>query len=297
MHLIRAATLTVENLKRSQAAYCKWLNYKTVERGEIDEDLAASWGTPGTAGQPYCILRPASKAPVYIRLIEQPARKDYEPLRTYGWAAIEICNQDTLKVNARMEKSPFEIIGPPKELDGMPAIFPMQVQGLDKEIVYLTEIRENLEDYDLPRAKSFIDKLFILVMACSDLEVTGKWLEEHLLISKGRSIEIIYSMINNAFDLPADTKHALATLKHERDVFLEIDTYPRGATLRPRHDGMLPPCGAIGSFIHPEFDKLIAVNKGQWITRPVPRDGVMYKGKRAGTLRDPDGTLIEMIEA
>lgn len=296
MHLIRAATLTVENLRRSQVAYCKWLNYKTVERGEVTEDLAASWGAPNTAGQPYCVLQPSSKAPVYIRLIEQPVREDYEPLKTYGWAAIEICNQDTLAVNARMEKSPFEIIGPPQVLDGMPAIFPMQVKGLDQEIVYLTEIRDDMEEYDLPRARSLIDKLFILVMACSDMEASGKWLEEHLLIEKGRSMEIIYSMINNAFDLPVDTKHALATLKHKRDVFLEIDEYPEGVTAREAHDGMLPPCVAIGSFVHPEFDKLIEINKGLWITPPSPRQGVIYKGKRVGTLRDPDGTLIEMIE-
>ena len=296
MPLIRAATITVEDLKRSQAAYCKWLNYKTVERGDVREDLAASWGAPNTAGQPYCVLQPASKAPVYLRLIEQPVKEDYEPLRTYGWAAIEICNQDTLAVNARMEKSPFEIIGPPKELDGMPAIFPMQVKGLDKEIVYLTEIRADMLEYDLPRANSLVDKLFILVMACSNMEKTGQWLEDHMLINKGRSIEIVYSMINNAFDLPANTKHALVTLKHKRDVFLEIDQYPKGATSRASHEGMLPPCAAIGSFIHPEFEKLLEANKGQWVTRPIHRDGVVYKGKRAGTLRDPDGTLIEMIE-
>jgi len=297
MHLIRAATLTVSDLKRSQAAYCKWLDYKTVEHGKIDEALAASWDALNTAGRPYCILQPASKAPVYIRLIEQPTKKDYLPLRTYGWAAIEICNQDTLAVNKRMEKSPFEIIGPPKELDGMPAIFPMQVKGLDQEIVYLTEIRDDLEAYDLPRAASLIDKLFILVMACSDMEKTGTWLEKHLLITKGRSMEIIYSMINYAFDMPPETKHAIATLKHGRDVFLEIDTYPEGTTPRAAYNGMLPPCAAVGSFIHPEFDKLIEINKSHWITPPVKRDGVMYKGKRAGTLRDPDGTLIEMIEA
>ena len=297
MRLMRAATLTVSDLGHSKSLYCDWLDYSCIENGIIDDELAASWGTPKTAGQPYAVLQPASGADVFIRLIEQPAIAEYKALRSYGWAAIEICNQNTLKVNARMERSPFKIIGPPKELDGMPAIFPMQVKGPDKEIVYLTEIRDDLEAYDLPRAESLIDKLFILVMACSDMEASGAWLEKHLLIEKGRSMEIIYSMINKAFDLPADTKHALATLKHERDVFLEIDEYPKGATIRKTHNGMLPPCAAIGSFIHPEFDKLMEVNKGHWISLPKARNGAIYKGKRAGTLRDPDGTLIEMIEA
>lgn len=297
MRLMRAATLSVSNLEHSKSLYCDWLDYGCIEDDIIDDDLAASWGTPKTAAQPYAVLQPASEADVFIRLIEQPKVAEYEALRSYGWAAIEICNQNTLKVNARMERSPFEIIGPPKELDGMPAIFPMQVKGPDKEIVYLTEIRDDLEAYDLPRAKSLIDKLFILVIACSDMEASGAWLEKHLLIEKGRSMEIIYSMINKAFDLPADTKHALATLKHERDVFLEIDEYPKGTIARKTHKGMLPPCAAIGSFIHPEFDKLVDINKGHWITPPKARDGAIYKGKRAGTLRDPDGTLIEMIEA
>jgi hypothetical protein len=297
MQLIRASTLTVSDLNTSATLYCDWLDYKTVETGQIDPALAISWGAPKTSGRKYAVLQPASGADVFIRLIEQPTVESYRALRTFGWAAIEICNQDTLAVNARMERSPFEIIGPPKELDGMPAIFPMQVKGPDQEIVYLTEIRSDLDEYDLPRAESLIDKLFILVMACSDLEVTGKWLEKHMLISKGRSIEIIYSMINNAFELPPDTKHALATLKHGRDVFLEIDTYPEAATIRDCHDGMLPPCAAIGSFIHPEFDRLDHINKNHWITAPVARQGVVYKGKRTGTLRDPDGTLIEIIEA
>jgi len=297
MRLMRAATLTVSDIEHSKSLYCDWLDYDCVEYGVVSQDLAASWGTPKTAGQSYAVLQPNSKADVFIRLIEQASVSDYEPLRTYGWAAIEICNQNTLKVNSRMERSPFEIIGPPKELDGMPAIFPMQVKGPDQEIVYLTEIRDDLEAYDLPRAESMIDKLFILVMACSDMEATGAWLEKHLLIEKGRSMEIIYSMINKAFDLPNDTKHAIATLKHERDVFLEIDEYPEGTTSRTSHDGMLPPCAAIGSFIHPEFDKLMDLNTSLWITPPVIRQGVLYGGKRTATLRDPDGTLIELIEA
>jgi len=297
MRLMRAATLTVSDIEHSKSLYCDWLDYDCVEYGVVSQDLAASWGTPKTAGQSYAVLQPNSKADVFIRLIEQASVSDYEPLRTYGWAAIEICNQNTLKVNSRMERSPFEIIGPPKELDGMPAIFPMQVKGPDQEIVYLTEIRDDLEAYDLPRAESMIDKLFILVMACSDMEATGAWLEKHLLIEKGRSMEIIYSMINKAFDLPNDTKHAIATLKHERDVFLEIDEYPEGTTSRTSHDGMLPPCAAIGSFIHPEFDKLMDLNKSLWIAPPVIGQGVLYAGKRTGTLRDPDGTLIELIEA
>lgn len=295
MHLIRAATLTVASLDAANA-YCDWLDYEIVERRSIDADLAESWGAPKTAGAPYCVLRPASGEPVFIRMIEQPAHLDYAPMRSFGWAALEICTQDTDVVNARMIDAPFEIIGPPKVLDGMPAIYPMQVKGADSEVVYLTQITDDMPEYDLPRAKSLIDRLFILVLACPDIDAEGKWLEEHLLLSKGRTMAINYTMINMAFGLPDGTKHKLATLKHGRDVFIEIDEYPAQTISRPLHDGYLPPCAAIGSFIHPDFADLDAINKDHWISPPVPRDGVIYQGKRAGVLRSPSGTLIEMIE-
>ena len=230
-------------------------------------------------------------------MIEQPAHLDYVPLTSYGWAAIEICNQDTDKVAARVKDSPFEIVGPPKELDGMPAIYPMQVKGPDGEIVYLTEIRADLDAYDLPRAQSLIDCLFILVMACSDIDASLDWLSRHCGLTSGRTMEIIYSMINNAFELPADAKHKLATLKHGRDVCLEVDALPAEATPRPVHDGYLPTCVAMGSLLTDNFDALDALNTDLWIAAPSRYDSVVYGGKRSATLRAPDGTLIEIIES
>lgn len=297
MELIRAATLCAADLERSNALYTDYLDYKVIEQGVVSKALAESWAAPHTAGCSYSVLQPASGAPVYLRFIQQPTVADYRPLRSYGWAAIEICTQDTLAVHERMKTAPFDIIGPPKELDGMPAIFPMQVKGPDEEIVYLTEIRDNLPEYNLPRAGSLIDKLFILVMACRDIEKSGAWFKHHLGLKPGRQIEIIYNMINDAFDLPSTTKHALATLTHDDDVFLEIDNYPDAATTRPQHDNMLPPGVAAGSFIHPDFDLINRINAAHWITPPQRHDSVIYKGKLSAALHDPDGTLIEIIEA
>jgi len=297
MELIRAATLCVSDLERSTALYTQYLDYNAVETGVISTALAQSWAAPKTSGQPYRVLQPASGAPVFIRFIEQPPVAEYRPLRSYGWAAIEICTQDTLAVHERMKTAPFKVIGPPKELDGMPAIFPMQVKGPDEEIVYLTEIRGNLPNNHLPRAASLIDKLFILVMACRDIKKTGIWFEKHLKLNAGQPMEIVYNMINDAFNLPETTKHALATLTHEQDVFLEIDDYPQGTIDRPHHSGMLPPAAAIGSFIHPDFQSLNSINKDHWITPPQKHSGIIYNGKQSAALHDPDGTLIEIIEA
>ncbi|MBC6413170.1 MAG: hypothetical protein GDA39_10025, partial [Hyphomonadaceae bacterium] len=261
MHLIRAATLSVADLDAAVRRYA-WLNYSVVEQGNITPDLAHRWNAPNSAQRRYAVMRPESGADIFLRFIEQDLHPDYKALRTHGWAAIEICTQDTLRVNAVMKDSPFEIIGPPRKLDGMPAIFPMQVRGADGEIVYLTQITGDMPEYDLPRAQSLMDTLFILVLAAPDLEAEARWIRDRLRVSKGRTVALNYTMINGAFGLPDGTQHELATIKHDRDVFLEVDQYPAAATPRARNEGQLPPGICIGSFIHPEFDRICDINAG-----------------------------------
>ncbi len=293
MNLLRAATLTVADLDAAVGLYAQWLDYERVETGVIDPDLAASWNAPGSAGKRFAVMRPASGADAYLRLLEDAPVADYRPLRSYGWAAIEICNQDVLAVNERMLRSPFEIIGPPKTIDGIPTIHPMQVKGPDQEIVYLTEIKPEAQGMGLPRPQTFIDRLFILVMACSDMEASAVWFTDELNLTLGASTSIVYTMINGAFDLPADTKHAFRMGGHDGDVFIEFDQYPAQAQPRPRHDGHLPHGVSLCTLKHPAFDTIQA----PWITPPVRREGAIYGGGRVGTIAGPDGTLIEVVEA
>ncbi len=298
MKLMRAATLSVADLDRSVETYCEWLDYSVEETGELDASIATGWGCPNAADRKYAVLRPASGRDIFIRFVENRIHPDYVALRTYGWAAIEICVQDVLKVNERIERSPFEIIGPPRELDGLPAIYPMQAKGPDQEIVYFTQIRDDLPAFDLPRADSLIDRLFILVMACSDMAASLAWLEAHCDFAVGRErMEIVYTMLANAFGTPLDELHAISTMVHGKDVFLELDQMPPQATARPHYDGELPQGVALGTFLHPDFDALDARLKDTWITAPTVYDSVVYSGKRAATVRALDGTLVEMVEA
>lgn len=292
MKLLRSATLSVADLDRAEALYRDYADYSTVESGTVSDELAAAWGAPATAGARQAVMQPSSGAEIYLRLVEQPSHPDFVPLRTYGWAAIEICVEDVLATNERIMNSPFEIIGPPREIDGLPAIYPMQVRGPDNEIAYFTQIRDDLPAYDLPRAASPIDKLFILVIACSDMHASLDWFDKTLNFNTGRTMEIEYHMLANAFGTPTDEMHTIATAIHGRDVFLELDQYPDAATPRAQHDGMLPPGVSMGSFLHPDFDSI----EGDWITPPTVREGAPYNGKRTGVLRGPDGLRVEVIE-
>lgn len=292
MNLLRAATLTVADVAATTALYAQWLDYVLIEEGEISADLAASWGTPGSAGRAYAVMQPASGADAYLRFIQDTPVEGYRPLRSYGWAAIEICNQDVMGVNERMLRSPFEVIGPPKTIEGLSRIHPMQVKGPDQEIVYLTEIKPEAHGLGLPTPKSFIDRLFILVMACSDMKASSEWFTRRLRLTLGEPMSIVYSMINHAFELPADTHHTFCMGGHDGDVFIEFDEYPPETIIRPRSEGCLAPGVSLCTLKHPAFDTIDA----PWITPPVRRDGALYGGGRVGTIEGPDGTLIEVVE-
>ncbi len=293
MNLLRAATLTVADPETTAARYAQWLDYAVVERGRVDPELAASWGAPASVDREMVVCRPASGADVFLRFIQGDPPSDYRPLRTFGWAALEICVSDTLAVAERMAASPFEVIGPPRELDGMPEIFPMQVRGPDNEIVYLTQVRRQPQGVRLAQAQSLIDRLFILVLACADLSPTRAWFVDQLGLAVQGEVAIRYTMISKAFDLPPETRHAIATAGHEIDTFLEFDQYPDGATLRPQRSGELPPGIALATLTHPNLDAVTA----PFVTPPHRRGSAIYGGRRCATVQTPDGALVELIEA
>ncbi len=293
MTLLKCATHTVADVGSAAERYARWLDYTIVEQGVVPADLAQAWGAPASAGRRSVLLQPASGTPVFLRFIEGDVVPEYVPIRTYGWAAIEICVQDVEAVNERMLSSPdFDVIGPPKPLDGFPNVKPMQVRGLDQETVYLTEIRVDNPSAGLPKPKSLVDRPFILVLACPNLEATAAWLADVLALEVSDPIAIRYSMISLAFDLPADDKHALVTAKWQGQTFLEADQYPEGTVERPGHPGALPPGVSIVSMAYPDMARL----EGHWFSPPVVRDGQLYAGARVGVLRTPEGALIEIIE-
>ena len=296
MNLLRASTLCVQSLEKSRSLYCNVFGYKAIENGKIDEQTAETWGAKKTEGLPYTLLQPESKSNVFLRLIENPKLTPNPPLRTFGWSAIEICTQDTLAIHAKLLSKPFEIIGPPKPLDGMPQIFPMQILGPDNEVIYLTEIRENFDEFDLPRANSLVDRLFILVMGCKDRVLTGNWLAHTLELKDNPPMKLAYTMLSKAYGMARQTQHTISTLQHERDLFLQIDQMPKAAVTRPQAPHHLPSGIAIGSFHHPDFDHVLSCAGKALISDPQILTGQMYAGKRSVTLKSPDGTLIEIIE-
>ena len=291
MQLLRAATLVTADPDATAARYAEWFGYRLVERGSVPRERATAWGALGSAGRCYCVCAPASGAKVYLRFIEGETPDDYQPLRSHGWAAIEICVRDVLAVQRRLAGSSFEIIGPAKALDGLPMITAMQVRGPDSEVVFLTQVDADLPGMDLPRAACPVDRLFIVVLACADLHASRAWFAERLQFDPSAAMAVEYGVLSDAFGLPATQKHDIATVVHGRDVFLELDQYPSAAVARTRPTGALPPGIAMATFLSPDFARL----DGAWIAPPTAAAGVIYAGRISGTMVDPDGSLVEVV--
>jgi len=292
MTLLKCATHVVADVPAAIERYETWMGYRLVEQGAVPADLAAAWQAPASAGKAYAVLQPASGEEVFLRFVEGAPVPDYLPIRSYGWAAIELCVSDVEAVNAKMLESPFEVIGPPKELDGFATVKPMQVRGADLETVYLTEILQPGPDTGLPQPRSLVDRPFIMVLACPDLRKSAQWVKDVLGLPVIDPVAIRYSMITLSFGLAEDAKTELVTVKGGGQVFLELDQYPEGAGKRPCHPGALPPGVAITTMLHPDFARL----EGHWASPPAVREGPLYGGRRTGVLLTPEGALLEMIE-
>ena len=268
------------------------LGLRIVEQGNLEADLAASWGCAGSAGARFATLQPQSGADCFIRLVEAPLPVGFRPTRTYGWAAYELTVQDVFGWPDRLLGSGFEIVGPPKALEGLPYFIPMQVLGRGREMIYLNEVAENTPSSDLPKAGSLTDHIFIVILATPDREATLKWFEQTLQLDISSSYTLAYSMINNAFGLPSDHRSTITMVQKNRLPIVEVDGYPQAATPRSSEPGLLPPGNALVTLAVEDFDALLL----DFIEQPVRRDGPFYRGCRTGTVRGSAGELIELIE-
>jgi hypothetical protein len=282
---------TTPDLDGAMADYQDRLGLEVVELGTVAHDLAASWGAPGVADARMAVLQPVSGAPCFMRLVEQPLSPAFRPTRTYGWNAFEITVQDVFGWPGRLAGSGFEIVGPPKEIAGLPYFVAMQMLGRGREMIYLNEVRCDTPGSDLPKANSPIDHIFIVILATPDRAETMRWYQERLGLDAGGTYTLEYTMINKAFGLPDGTQSSISMLQKARMPIVEVDGYPAAATPRDVQPGMLPPGNALVTLAVDSLDRDLP-----FIAKPARRDGVFYTGRRSATVLGPAGELLELVE-
>ncbi len=288
---ILAVTMTVTDLEPVEAAYTKYLHYKVVERGKVDAATAAAWNAPAVSGHDFMVMQPESGAPHYLRFVVTAPYPDYAPFKTFGWNSTEILVQDVDAVAETLKGSPFEIVGPPRNLSSSDSIKAMQVMGPAREFLYLTTIKD--PNHELGQAKSFVDRVFIVINGGRNMDAQLKFYRDVLgtRISGPNPVRLsAFNIINN---LDKEMKHPLATAKLNGPFMVEIDQYPASLSDRHVRAGDLPPGTAMVTFATTSLSAIKVKPEAQ----PASLKGIVYAGGGASeVIKGPNGEWIELVE-
>lgn len=288
-----ASTVSAPDVAAVEQSYVDHLGYHVVERHTVSETQARSWGASAMAGRQASLLAPESGKEVLLRVVENVRPDAYKPLTSFGWASSELVVQDVDALQERLKDSPFEIIGPAADLEMLPDIRAMQVVGLAGEIFYLTMFKRDIPDFDLPTAHSFIDRMFIAVLATDGPEKVQNWYRDHWGIEPGEVAEMKLEILDDAFGFAKrEGDYALTVVAMRARCLVEVDRYPPQAGPRPTAPGALPPGNAMMTVLVDSLDA-VAVD---YLSDPVMLPYAPYHGRRSATVKGAMGELLEFIE-
>jgi hypothetical protein len=290
---ILMVTMLVTNLSVTEQAYDDYLAYDTVVEGNVNENLASAWDAEDMINHPYIIMQPESGEDVYLRFIEDKEKTNYKPVGTHGWNSTEILVEDPDKLAEELDNSPFRIIGMPYDLYPTPnAPRAMQVLGPSDEMIYLTRIIPDGSGYNLGSAKSYVDRVFIMVVGGPSMEDLQEYYRETFDMPVTEASDWTIGVISRLNDLPEDTLYPLAIAEFDKDFLIELDEYPEAIVTREIADGHLPPSTSVVSFF---VDSLDAIDV-TWREKPTTIEAFPYNGRKVGVTVGVAGEWIELVE-
>ena len=290
---ILMVTMLVTNLSVTEQAYDDYLAYDTVVEGNVNENLASAWDAEAMINHPYIIMQPESGEDVYLRFIEDKEKTNYKPVGTHGWNSTEILVEDPDKLAEELDNSPFRIIGMPYDLYPTPnAPRAMQVLGPSDEMIYLTRIIPDGSGYNLGSAKSYVDRVFIMVVGGPSMEDLQEYYRETFDMPVTEASDWTIGVISRLNDLPEDTLYPLAIAEFDKDFLIELDEYPETIVPREIADGHLPPSTSVVSFFVDSLDAIDVI----WREKPTTIEAFPYNGRKVGVTVGVAGEWIELVE-
>lgn len=288
---IKMATIGAPSLDAIERWYTTWLAYTVHERGTVSDTLAASWGTPNTAGHPYILLQSAAGDDVYIRAVEVDPIPGYQAMTTWGWNAIEIICDDVDALHEELKTSAFtHLAGPANLMGGTSSIRAVQYKGPAEEVIYLTCETGDRSKSTLPLPRGLVDRPFIMVLAGTNLDKMEHFYAQAFdMGGGGYRFTSTGGLISKMQSRADDIVYNIGLVRcREKGNNIELDEYPADTGPRKPADGQLPQGVAMTTFNCDDLDALDL----EFIAPPITE----YKGKRSATFIGPTGELTELIE-
>ena len=285
---ILIVTISVLHLGTVENAYQEHFGYETIDRGALSMEIGSAWDTEAMIDRDYVLMRPASKAPVYIRFIENDEVAGYAPMTTNGWNATELLVTDPDALAERLADSPFDIIGPPQDLwDAPNAPRALQTHGPGDEVLYLTR-NGNFA------TETFVDRVFIMVVGGPSMDALGGFYRDKLGLEVGAATPFRISVVSRAQGRPIETTYPLAVATVSKDFLIELDEYPADTPARPVTDRHLPPGTSMVTF---EFAGELDDLDVEWRAKPRAIATFPYNHRDVGVTIGAAGEWIELVEA
>ena len=283
---ITAVTITSPDLDRVVDIYSKYLKYRLVSSTRVSADQAKSWDAQSIENSEMVYMSPESSDDFFFRFIEQSSDDDYVPFGTFGWNAAELIVKDVDESAEKLIGSPFEVIGQPADLSFTDQIRAMQILGPSKEIIYLTQFKSKLDEFDSPTPRCDIDQTFIVILAGENIDEMQSFLNEKFSIKKAPPMQSRIRAISKVFGLPEDTKYKSAALAIKDQSLIELDEMPSAAGPRSYRNGFLPPGISIVSFI---------THESEFLDESYDSNIPSFHNVQAKTIKGMSGELIEIL--
>jgi len=247
---IAAVTISTSDLNKMVEVYQEFLRYRVTKSGQITAKECSAWGAENLKNADYVVMQPEKSDDFSFRFIHQPDQSNYIAFKSVGWNAAELIVEDVDGLAVQLDNSPFEIIGAPADLSFTKDIRAMQVMGPANEILYLTQFKNKVPEFDSPKPRCFVDQTFIVVLAGKSLDEMQNYFHNNFGLAKATIIESRIRSISRVFNFPADTKYKAAALGLKDQSMIELDELPKAGNNRSSLDGYLPAGIAMVSFLH-----------------------------------------------
>ena len=285
---IAAVTISTSDLNKMVEVYQEFLRYRVTKSGQITSKESSAWGAENLTNADYVVMQPEKSDDFSFRFIHQPYQSNYIAFKSVGWNAAELIVEDVDGLAVQLENSPFKIIGSPADLSFTKNIRAMQVMGPANEILYLTQFKNKVPEFDSPKPRCSVDQTFIVVLAGKSLDEMQGYFHANFKLPKATVIESRIRSISRVFNFPEDTEYKAAALALKDQSMIELDELPKEGESRLSLDDYLPAGIAMVSFLHYESGEKL---KNTYLSN-LPNHGL----RRCSVKRGITNELIELIQ-